>query len=644
MSKVFQQFAEAYDRSKPEVMTLLEFLDRAKTDRGCYASAAERMIIGIGEPTIIDTHGDPRMSRIFQNRTIKVYPAFSDFYGIEDVIEQIVGFFTHAAQGLEEKKQIVYELGPVGSSKSSIAERLKEIMEKQPIYVLADKDGNLSPCFESPLGLFTRFAADVEKEYGIPLRYLNVVLSPWATKRLDEYKHEITEFKVVKIYPSKLRQIAIAKTEPGDENNQDISSLVGKVDLRKLDQFSQNDPDAYSFSGGLCRANQGLLEFVEMFKAPIKTLNPLLTATQEGNYTGTEEIGAIPFQAVVLAHSNEAEWGSFKGNKNNEAFLDRIYVVKVPYCLRVDDEVKIYKKMIEHSSLRSAPIAPQTLEMMAQFSILTRLKEHANSNLFSKMKIYNGENLSDKEANVKTIQEYRDAAGQDEGMTGVSTRFAFKILSKVYNHDPEEVAADPVHLLLVLTEEIKRQQFGPQLEQTYLNFTREYLAKKYAEALGEEIQTNYLEAYGSYGQNIFERYVNYAEAWCDKEDYKDPDTGVLYNRDTLDEELQKIETPAGISNPKDFRDQIVRFVIKRKAENNGNFPVWTSYNKLADVIKKKMFAATEDLLPVISFTSKRTKEDEKKHHDFLERMMLKGYTEKMCRRLVEWWMRYQKAG
>ena len=155
--------------------------------------------------------------------------------------------------------------------------------------------------------------------------------------------------------PSKLRQIGIAKTEPGDENNQDISALVGKVDIRKLEHFSQNDPDAYSYSGGLNRTTQGLLEFVEMFKAPIKVLHPLLTATQEGNYLGTEYFGAFPFQGIILAHSNEAEWQQFKNNKNNEAFLDRICVVKVPYCLRVTEERKIYEKLLRESEL-AAPL------------------------------------------------------------------------------------------------------------------------------------------------------------------------------------------------------------------------------------------------------------------------------------------------
>jgi serine protein kinase len=295
---------------------------------------------------------------------------------MEDAIEQVVSYFRHAAQGLEEKKQILYLLGPVGGGKSSIAERLKQLMEHVPFYAIKD-----SPVNESPLGLFNaeEDSEILEKEYGIPRRYLQRILSPWAVKRLEEFGGDIRQFQVVKRFPSQLRQVAVAKTEPGDENNQDISSLVGKIDIRKLETYAQNDPDAYAYSGGLCLANQGLLEFVEMFKAPIKVLHPLLTATQEGNYKGTEGFGAIPFDGIVLAHSNESEWKAFRNNKNNEAFLDRIYIVKVPYCLRVSEEIKIYDKLVHNSSLAHAPCAPGTLRMMSQFSVLTRLKEPENS-------------------------------------------------------------------------------------------------------------------------------------------------------------------------------------------------------------------------------------------------------------------------
>lgn len=482
---IYSSFANRFEKTREEEFSLEEYLALCKNDPSAYATAGERMLAAIGEPEQIDTRNDPRLSRIFANKVIKVYPAFREFYGMEEVIEQVVAYFRHAAQGLEEKKQILYLLGPVGGGKSSIAERLKQLMERVPFYSLKG-----SPVNESPLGLFD-YDEDgpiLEEQYGIPRRYLKSILSPWAVKRLHEYNGDIRQFRVVRRYPSILRQIGIAKTEPGDENNQDISSLVGKVDIRKLEQYAQEDADAYSYSGGLCLANQGLLEFVEMFKAPIKVLHPLLTATQEGNFKGTEGFGAIPFDGVILAHSNESEWKAFRNNRNNEALLDRIFVVKVPYCLRVSEEIKIYEKLIRNSSLAEAVCAPGTLKMMSQFAVLSRLHEPENSSLFSKMQVYDGENLKDTDPKAKSYQEYRDYAGVDEGMTGVSTRFAFKILSRVFNFDTSEVAANPVHLMYVLEQQIEREQFPPETEQKYLSFVKDVLASRYAEFIGKEIQ------------------------------------------------------------------------------------------------------------------------------------------------------------
>jgi serine protein kinase len=637
---IFNQYLNRYVESKEEEYSLQEYLDICKNDPTAYATAAERMLMAIGEPELVDTRQDPRLSRLFSNKVIKIYPAFKEFYGMEDTIEKIVSYFRHAAQGLEEKKQILYLLGPVGGGKSSLAEKLKSLMETCAFYAIKG-----SPINESPLGLFSpsEDAQILEDDYSIPRRYLGGIMSPWAIKRLHEYNGDISQFKVVKLRPSVLQQIGVAKTEPGDENNQDISSLVGKVDIRKLEQYSQDDSDAYSYSGGLCLANQGLLEFVEMFKAPIKVLHPLLTATQEGNYMGTEGLSAIPYDGIILAHSNESEWQAFKNNRNNEAFLDRIYIVKVPYCLRVSEEVKIYEKLLRDSSLSEAPCAPDTLEMMAQFAILSRLKEPENSSIFSKMRIYDGENLKDIDPKAKSYQEYRDYAGVDEGMTGLSTRFAFKILSKVFNYDHSEVAANPVHLLHVLEQQIEQEQFAPELEEQYISYLKGYLAPKYAEFIGKEIQTAYLESYSEYGQNIFDRYVTYADYWIQDEEYRDPDTGESFDRASLNEELEKIEKPAGISNPKDFRNEIVNFVLRARANNEGQNPAWTSYEKLRGVIEKKMFSNTEDLLPVISFNAKASAEDQKKHEDFIDRMTDKGYTGKQVRLLSEWYLRVRKA-
>ncbi|MBV9993764.1 MAG: PrkA family serine protein kinase [Caulobacteraceae bacterium] len=642
---VFDLYSTLFESRKQTELSLRDYLTLCRDNSTTFANAAERMIAAIGEPEVIDTSTDPRLGRIFMNRSIKRYPTFSDFFGMEETIERIVGFFKHAAQGLEERKQILYLLGPVGGGKSSLAERLKTLMEQLPIYALKAGD-QISPVFESPLGLFDpeRLGPLLEDRYGIPSRYLTGLMSPWAVKRVQEFDGDISKFTVVRLMPSKLNQICVAKTEPGDDNNQDISSLVGKVDIRKLEFFGQNDPDAYSYSGGLNLTTQGLLEFVEMFKAPIKILHPLLTATQEGNYVGTESVGAIPYQGIVLAHSNESEWQSFKNNKNNEALIDRICVVNVPYCLRTNEEGEIYTKLLQSSDLSSAPCAPGTLDMLSRFCVLSRLKEHENSNLYSKMRVYNGENLKDVDPKAKSMQEYRDMAGVDEGMTGVSTRFAFKVLAETFNFDNEEVAADPVHLMYVLEQSIRRAQYPESMEKQYLEFIKSELAPRYAEFIGNEIQKAYLESYGDYGQNLFDRYVAYADAWVEDQDFKDPDTGELFDRKMLDQELSKIEKPAGIANPKDFRNEVVKFALRARAARGGKNPSWTSYEKVREVIEKRMFSQVEDLLPVISFSTKGDKDTEKKHNDFVERMVSRGYTARQTRRLVEWYMRVDKAG
>lgn len=955
---IFSKYQERYENHQAEHMTIQEYLDKCKNDKSMYASAAERMLMAIGEPEIVDTRKDERLSRVFTNRKIKIYPAFVDFYGMEETIEQIVSFFKHAAQGLEESKQILYLLGPVGGGKSSLSERLKELMQRVPIYTIEAynherSQWETSPALESPLGLFdpNEDGADIEREFGISTRYLKPIMSPWAVKRLEEAKGDISAFRVIKIWPSILKQKGITKVEPGDENNQDISSLVGKVNIRELESYEQHDPDAYNWAGGLNVTTQGILEFVEMFKAPIKMLHPLLTATQEGHYNGTEQFGAIPFQGVILAHcfsddtqlltqngwmgiddiqrgdviatlnrdtgeieyqpalnkyvydhvdemyhmsssasdhlvtanhkmiyqsygsykevlaedfyvsgakipvsgvharedsdyysddnelrfhvwcvtdghisyvktdhslsyrfifkkerkiqrllallnelgmvphvstwsnestcisisnvnpkftkqfheqhrslsprqttilleewsntdgtkathlsddgfqlstnvpfhkdliqelatvsghkttcvlsvkeghdpvymlcvrlntthvrcdsinkgtvsytgkvwcletenhtliarrngkiiitgnSNESEWQTFRNNKNNEAFLDRVNIVKVPYCLRVSDETNIYEKLISSSELRDAKCAPGTIEMMAQFSVLTRLAEPENSSIFSKMEIYDGKNLKDKDPQAKSIEEYRDVAGVNEGMNGSSTRFAFKILSKVFNYDSEEVAANPIHLMYVLEKQIMQEQLPLDEEERRISFIKGILAPRYAEFLGDELQKAYLESYAEYGQALFNRYIMYSDFWLQDKDYRDPDTGEMFDRALLNSELEKLEKPAGISNPKDFRNEVVGFVLRAKANNGGKTPQWNSYTKLAEVIEKKIFASTEELLPVISFSKKSSQDEENKHNEFVSRMVNKGYTPKQVRLAVEWFVRYKR--
>ncbi len=624
-----------------EEFSLKEYLELCSKDKMVYASPAERMLTAIGEPVILDTKSDSRLSKIFSNKIIRIYPAFKDFYGLEDTIEQIVSFFRHAAQGLEESKQILYLLGPVGGGKSTIAEKLKELMELIPVYVIKD-----SPVFESPLGLFTpkeKYGPILEQKYGIPQSTLCTPMSPWALEKIKEYNGDITQFKIVKIYPSRLKQICITRVEPGDENNQDISALVGKIDIRKLEDYPQDHPYAYSYSGGLNRGNNGILEMVEMFKSPIKMLHPLLTSTQERHYKGTEAISSLPFNGIILAHSNESEWQQFKNDKTNEAFLDRVNLIKIPYCLRVNEEIEIYKKLLRNSELSNAPCAPGTLELLSQFCVLSRLVEPQNSTPFSKMRVYNGENIKDTDPKAKPIQEYRDDAGVMEGMDGLSTRFAFKVLSKVFNYDSEEIGANPIHLMLVLENEIMKEQFSEEKEQDLMSMLKGVLQEKYLETLEKDIRASFLESFSDLCQNVFETYCYYADAWVQDTEFRDTNTGVMLTREDLNNELEKIEKAAEITNAKDWRNEITQFVLRYAKNNKGQMPKWNTYEKMRIVIEKKVLATTDEILPVISFQPKKSKEDVEKHDQFVSKMKERGYTERQTRLLCEWFMRIRKS-
>lgn len=637
--------------AQPGIMSLEDYLVGCKTNPLWYATAAERMVAAIGEPTVMDTSTDSRMSRIFSNRKIRVYSAFKDFFGAEDAIEQIATYFRNAAAGLEESKQILYLLGPVGGGKSSIAERIKDLMEKHPIFVLYDKNEpnselQMSPVFESPLGLFSQFehGEQFEQEFGIPSSYLGkTVLSGWAQEKLREFGGDITKFSVAMVYPSKASQVGIMKVEPGDDNNQDTSVLVGKTDLRKLDRFSQNHPYSYSYSGGLNRTNQGVLDFAEIFKSNIKVLNPLLMATQDRSYNGTENVPSMPYTGIILSHSNQSEWTNFRNNKTNEAFLDRVCVIKIPYCLRANEEELIYRKMMNGSTLRNVPIAPQTLKMLAQFMVLTRLVEPANSTLNAKMRVYNGEAVKDTMPNAKPMEEYRLAAGVEEGMDGMSTRFAFKIISKCLDLRPDERQANPVDLMYVLEESIRLEHLPEETAKRYNYFIREYLHRDYFAFLEKELRAAYLDSSDSFGQNMFERYVLFAEAWLDDTQCRDPETHVLLNRSQLNDQLETIERPAAVMNVKDFRHEIVNYVLRFRARNGGEAPRWNEYTKIKEVIEKKMFAATENIMPVISFGPKSSDELSQKHSKFIQRMMERGYTENQIQLLVAWWSANTKS-
>lgn len=239
---IFDHYRQRYEAAKDEEFTLQEFLTTCRQDRSAYANAAERLLMAIGEPVMVDTAQEPRLSRLFSNRVIARYPAFEEFYGMEDAIEQIVSYLKHAAQGLEEKKQILYLLGPVGGGKSSLAERLKSLMQLVPIYVLS-ANGERSPVNDHPFCLFNpqEDAQILEKEYGIPRRYLGTIMSPWAAKRLHEFGGDIAKVSVSGLGDRFIDKVNDAKENVLTDGIQTFPDRTDRVYLNPQDCSVIND-------------------------------------------------------------------------------------------------------------------------------------------------------------------------------------------------------------------------------------------------------------------------------------------------------------------------------------------------------------------------------------------------------------------
>ncbi len=632
---------------KPEVFTFDEYLEQIDTDFTTYENVYGRLLRAIGKPTLVDTSkSSERMRIIFENRVIRIYEAFKEFYGVEDAVEKIVAFIRHAEQGLEESKAIMYLRGPVGTGKSQLAEVLKKLVEVNPIYVLTYQ-GKMSPLLEHPLGFFDASDADKLK---VPENALTTrILSGWAGKRYEEAGGDLSKFSVTKIYPNQLKQLGIAKVETGDSNNQDTSVLVGKIKIRELGNFDQSDPDCYGYTGGLCRANQGLLEHVEALKVPdTKILNPYLTATQEHNYNGTEPgMGAMPFEGMILWHSNESDWVEFKSKKTHEAFFDRIVTIPITYNLRVDEEVKILEKVLKKATpgIINAPKTPDVLSLLAQFSVLTRLDPDnmGSKDLVTKMKVYNGESQKAKNNNALSFYEYRRRAAPTEGYNGFSTREQSKVLSSVLNFDPEELGANPVHLLTVLRQKVEEARLPDAVEKFYNSIIDSHLKDEVLKSLEGDIRAAFVDSYDSYGQNMFDLYIEHAQCVQSEIDYRNPHTGQILDVDMLEKELERLEKPAKILNPREFRQEVVMFCLKYQAQHGGKNPDWKSYEVMKTVIDATVMDKMEDLLPVISEVGPTSKKDDGKKSMFFQRMKEKGYTEKQTKVAVEFYSRNKVA-
>src|SRR5213592_2647374 len=602
--------------------TFLEYLEMVRDDPTIPKLSHARLhdtIMRVGTQDIQET-GEPRIKRLYKDESIKVYNFFADeFFGIEKTISQIVRYFHAASLKGEESRQVLYLMGPVGSGKSSLVEKLHRGLEdSEPFYAIEG-----CPMFEDPLHLIPRhLRKEFEKMLGV---HLEGDLCPVCRYRLkEEFGGRYEEFPIGTVEFSKRARIGIGVVPPVDPNNQDTSVLIGSEDISKLDLYSEGDPRVLELNGALNIGNRGIVEFIEVFKNEIEYLHCMITATQEKVVPAPGRHGLVYVDTVIVAHSNEAEWQKFKADHTNEAILDRIVVVRVPYNLRLSEEVKIYQKIIRNSDFR-AHVCPHTLEIASMFAILSRLEATAKCDLMTKLKLYNGEEVVEKGKTKKIdVQELREETKR-EGMSGISTRFIMKALDNALSDNIKGKCINPINVRESLVSMVKEGDLPDDTRKQHLEFLQDILHKEYLELLEKEITKAFVYSYQEQAESLFQNYLDHAEAFVNKTRVKDrntkeelqPDEGFLKS---IEEQIAIIGSAA-----EGFRQEVIAYLWA--SSRRGERVSYRSYEPLKEAIEKKLMTSVRDISRIITKERTRDEEQTQKYNAMVKNLLDTGYCE-----------------
>jgi len=626
MENTDSQFADliAKDRKAQEGERwrgkFLDYLQRIKQEPALGKLAHTRlygMVIGEGSGNLTQ-RDDPRVKRLFGDEPPKVYNFFKEeFFGIERPIAQIVRYLHAAALKGEENRQVLYLLGPVGAGKSSLIEALRRGLERSdPMFAIEG-----CPMHEEPLHLIPRhLRREFEKMLDVTIEG---DLCPVCRFRLEaDFGGRYEEVPVAAVTFSKQARRGLAIVPPVDPNNQDTSVLIGSEDISKLDRYSEGDPRVLELNGAFNVGNRGMIEFIEVFKNEVEYLHTIITATQEKFIPAPGRHGTVYVDTVIVAHSNEAEWQKFKADPTNEAILDRIVTVKVPYNLRLDEEVKIYQKLLATSGFRSH-VAPHTLEVTAMFAILSRLAPSATCDLMTKVKLYNGEEVVEKGTAKRVDLNELRAEVKSEGLTGISPRFAMKAIDNALTESPDGVT--PIHVREALIDMVKEADFPDSTHKRYLEFLQDTIHKAYLEILEREITKAFVYAYEEQAEALFQNYLDHAEAYVNKTIVKDRNTREELQPDEAF--LKSIEEHIAIIGPEaeGFRQEVIAYLWA--AGRRGQTIVYASYEPLKEAIEKKLTHSVRDISRIITKARTRDEEQSEKYEALVKNLLDKGYND-----------------
>ena len=602
--------------------TLLEYLELVKADPTMTKLAHARiydLIISSGLHPLHDTD-DPRTKRLYKDEPLKVFNFFAEeFFGIERTIAQIVRYFHSASLKGEESRQVLYLMGPVGSGKSSLVERIQRGLE-QIGFIFAIEG---CPMNEEPLHLVPRhLRREFEKMLGV---HIEGDLCPVCRYRLkSEFNNRYEEFPVIARNFSKRNRVGVGVVPPVDPNNQDTSVLIGSEDISKLDQYSEGDPRVLELNGALNVGNRGIVEFIEVFKNETEYLHAMITATQEKVIPAPGRHGMVYVDTCIVAHSNEAEWQKFKADHTNEAILDRIVVVKVPYNLRLSEEVKIYQKIIRNSDFR-AHVAPHTLELASMYAILSRLEPTAKCDLMTKLRLYNGEEVVEKGRTKKIdVQELKEDTKR-EGMSGISTRFIMKALDNALSDNVTGNCINPINVREALISMTKEGDLPDDTRKQYLEFLQDTLHKEYLDLLEKEITRAFVYSYQEQAESLFQNYLDHAEAYVNKTRVRDRNT----NEELAPDEgfLKSIEEQIAIigSAADGFRQEVIAYLWA--TSRRGEKISYKSYEPLKEAIEKKLMTSVRDISRIITKARTRDEEQGEKYSSMVKNLLENGYCE-----------------
>jgi serine protein kinase len=599
---------------------MLEYLEKVRESPGAVKLAHKRLYDMIADKGTVevDLEQDPRLKRIFKGEKLKVFNFFADeFFGMEKTLNQIVRYFHSASLRGEESRQVLYLVGPVGSGKSSLVERLKKGLEELQFFYSIEG----CPMNEEPLHLVPRhLRKEFSKMLGVEIEG---DLCPVCRYRLKEEFKGKWEDVPVKTQEFSIRaKRGVGVVPPVDPNNQDTSVLIGGEDISKLDLYSEGDPRVLDLTGALNVGNRGMVEFIEVFKNETEYLHAMITATQEKSIPAPGRHGMIYVDTCIVAHSNEAEWKKFKSDHTNEAILDRIVTVKVPYNLRLSEEVKIYKKIIRQSQF-TADIAPHTIEIASMFAILSRLDPTNKCDLMTKLKLYNGEEVVEKGKTKRIdVVELREEA-KSEGMNGISTRFIMKALDNALSDNVEMNAINPISVREALVQMVKEADFADDVKKRYLEFLQDTLHKEYLEVLEKEITKAFVYSYQEQAESLFQNYLDHAESYVTKKKFKDRSTGEVLEPDegfmkSIEEQIAIIGTACD-----GFRQEVIAYLWS--AGRRGEKVTYESYEPLKEAIEKKLMASVRDVSRIITKARTRDDDQHKKYNKMVEQLIRNGY-------------------